>query len=187
MSTTNRVEIASGLGEILISEDQIRKRVEELGRQITQDYRDTVPLFVCVLRGAVIFHSDLIRQVDLPLKMDFISVSSYGSTTESSGEVRLLKDLESGIRGQDVILVEDIIDTGLTVDYLLRLLRSRAPASLEVCALLSKPSRRKVSVSVRYIGFEIPDQFVVGYGLDLDQRYRNLPYIAVADPVTEPP
>lgn len=164
--------------KVLIDEMRIQTRVEELGRAIREDYRGESPLFVCVLRGAAIFHADLIRSTDLSLLVDFISVYSYGASTESSGEVQLIKDLETGIQGRDVILVEDIVDTGLTLDYLLRNLRSRRPHSLRVCSLLSKPARRSVSVEIDYLGFEIPDCFVVGYGLDYDQKFRNLPFIA---------
>lgn len=167
------------IAEVLIPEEEIQRRVKELGEELTCDYQGRSPLFVCVLRGAVIFHADLIRSVDLNVTIDFISVSSYGSATESSGEVQLIKDLGSSIKGVDVLLVEDIIDTGLTLNYLLRNLESRQPASLKVCSLLSKPSRRKIEVAGDYIGFEIPDRFVVGYGLDFDQRYRNIPFIGV--------
>lgn len=169
------------LGEILITERQIQERVVELGARITRDYRDAIPLLVAVLRGAVVFHADLIRHIDLDLQVDFIAVFSYGPATRSSGQVQLIKDLESSIQGRQVILVEDIVDTGLTLNYLLGNLGSRRPASLRVCTLLSKPSRREVEVSLDYVGFEIPDRFVVGYGLDFDQKYRNLPYIAVLE------
>ncbi len=172
-------EIGGEIGRVLISEEQIQGRVRELGAAITRDYEDRSPLFVGILRGAAIFHSDLIRHVDLRLKVDFISVSSYGDATRTSGQVQLIKDLESGIQGEDVILVEDIIDTGLTASYLLRNLQSRGPASLAFCSLLSKPSRREVEVPIEYCGFEIPDEFVVGYGLDYAQKYRNLPFIGV--------
>ncbi len=164
---------------ILIDEKEIQKRVLELGHSIAEDYRDKTPLFVCVLRGAAIFHSDLVRNTDLNLLIDFISVYSYGAATESSGEVQLLKDLETSILDCDVVLVEDIVDTGLTLDYLLRNLCSRRPRSIRVCSLLSKPSRRRISVPVDYLGFEIPDHFVVGYGLDYNQRFRNLPFLAL--------
>lgn len=167
------------LGEILIDEQRIQERVAQLGMQITRDYRGRSPLFVGILRGATVFHSDLIRHVDLKLAIDFIAVSSYGAATRSSGQVQLIKDVESSIQGVDIILVEDIIDTGLTINYLIRNLKSRHPASLRVCALLSKPSRRQVEVPIDYMGFEIPDRFVVGYGLDYNQRYRNLPYVSV--------
>ncbi len=149
-----------------------------MGHQITLDYAGKEPLFVGVLRGATVFLADLIRQVDLKLSLDFISVSSYGAATVSTGQVQMVKDLETTVRGLDVILVEDIVDTGLTLNYLLKNLRSRQPASLATCALLSKPSRRQVQVAVDYLGFEVPDRFVVGYGLDYGQKYRNLPYVA---------
>jgi hypoxanthine phosphoribosyltransferase len=166
------------IGRVLIDEKKIQSRVAELGLNIRHDYQSESPLFVCVLRGAAIFHADLIRNTDLNLLIDFISVYSYGSSTKSSGEVQLIKDLETSIQGRDVLLVEDIVDTGLTLDYLLRNLRSRRPRSLRVCSLLSKPSRREIEVEIDYLGFEIPDHFVVGYGLDYDQKFRNLPFIA---------
>ncbi len=171
--------MVEGIAEVLIDEERIRRRVHELGRRIADDYRDREPLVIGVLRGAVVFHADLIRHLDPRIRIDFIAVASYGAATATSGEVKLLKDLESGIQGEHVILVEDIVDTGLTLDYLLRLLRSRQPASLSVASLLSKPSRRRVEVPVNYLGFEIPDRFVVGYGLDYRQRFRNLPFIGV--------
>jgi hypoxanthine phosphoribosyltransferase len=176
--------MVEGIAEVLIDENRIRRRVEELGRQIAGDYRSREPLVVGVLRGAVVFHADLIRRLDPHIRIDFIAVSSYGAATATSGEVKLIKDLESGIRGEHVILVEDIVDTGLTLDYLLRLLRSRQPASLAVASLLSKPSRRRIEVPINYLGFEIPDRFVVGYGLDYRQRFRNLPFIGVPDEIS---
>lgn len=165
--------------KVLIKEAEIQQRVAELGAAIDREYEGKSPIFVCVLRGAAIFHADLIRRIELSLMVDFISVFSYGSTTESSGEVQLIKDLESGVQGKDVVLVEDIVDTGLTLDYLLRNIHSRRPQSVKVCSLLSKPARRKVSVPIDYLGFEIPDYFVVGYGLDHDQKFRNLPFLAL--------
>ncbi|MEE8583620.1 MAG: hypoxanthine phosphoribosyltransferase [Acidobacteriota bacterium] len=167
------------VGEILLEAESIQNRVAEMGRRISQDYKGRSPLFVCILRGAALFCSDLIRHVDLPLRLDFIALSSYGASTKSSGEVRLIKDLESSIEKVDVILVEDIVDTGLTLSYLIHNLENRGPASLKVCTLLSKPDRRLVDVQVDYIGFDIPDKFVVGYGLDFNQHFRNLPYIGV--------
>ena len=152
-----------------------------MGLTITRDYQGKSPLFVCVLRGAAIFHADLIRKVDVNLLVDFISVCSYGDETASSGAVQLIKDLEMGIEDRNVLLVEDIVDTGLTLDYLLRNLRSRRPRTLRVCSLLSKPARRRIAVPIDYIGFEVPDRFVVGYGLDYDQKYRNLPFVAALD------
>jgi len=166
---------------VLLDTPTIKRRVRSLGREITRDYRDRSPLLVGVLRGAAVFLSDLIRHIELELQVDFIALSSYGSATETSGQVQLVKDLESSIDGEDVILVEDIVDTGLTLNYLVGNLKSRNPASLRVCALLSKPSRRKVEVHIDYLGFEVPDSFVVGYGLDFDQQYRNLPYIGVLE------
>ncbi len=167
------------VGRILIDKNRIADRVRNLGREISRDYKGKQPLVVGVLRGAVVFHADLIRHLELNLKIDFISVASYGAATDSCGEVRLLKDLESSILGVDVILVEDIVDTGLTLDYLLRNLKNRRPSSLRVCSLLSKPDRRRVEVPVDYQGFEVPDQSVVGYGLDFNQQFRNLPHVAL--------
>ncbi len=169
------------IGETLLGEDAIRRRVEELGAEITRDYADRDLVMVCVLKGAFVFLADLARAIDLPCSVDFMAISSYGSGTQTSGVVRILKDLEASIEGRDVLVVEDIIDSGLTISYLLKNLRSRRPASLEVCALLTKPERREVEVPCRYIGFEIPNRFVLGYGLDLDQRFRNLRSIGVVD------
>jgi hypoxanthine phosphoribosyltransferase len=167
--------------EILISEDQLAARIQELGRRITDDYQGKTVHLVCVLKGAYTFLADLARAIDLPLTIDFLAVSSYGKGKSTSGEVQLTKDLDLSLEGKEVIVVEDIADTGLTLNYLLNLLRSRRPASLRVCALLSKPSRRLIDVNVDYVGFEIPDRFVVGYGLDHDQVHRNLKYVAVLD------
>lgn len=167
--------------EILISEDEIRIRIQELGAQISEDYRDRTVHLVCVLKGAYTFLADLARTIDRPVTIDFLAVSSYGSDKSSSGEVRLNKDLDQSLDGKDVIVVEDIADTGVTLTYLVNLLRSRNPASLKIAAFLSKPSRRTVDVDVDYVGFEVPDRFVVGYGLDYAQRYRNLPHVAVLE------
>ncbi len=167
--------------EVLIPEDRLKARIEELGRRISEDYRGKTVHLVCVLKGAYTFLADLGRSIDVPLTIDFLAVSSYGKGTRSSGEVQLTKDLDQSLEGKDVIVVEDIADTGLTLNYLMNMLRSRRPASLKVCALLSKPSRRQIDVPVDYIGFEIPDRFVVGYGLDHDQLYRNLRYVAALD------
>ncbi len=153
--------------------------MSELGRRITQDYRDKTPHLVCILKGASIFHADLMRAIDLELSSDFIAVGSYGKQTKSSGEIRILKDLDESIVGKDVLLVEDIIDTGLTLHYLLQNLKARGPESLRIVALISKPSRREIEVPIEYVGFNIPDEFVVGYGLDFNQRYRNLPDIHI--------
>lgn len=168
----------AAIGEILVQPDDLQHRVRELGTQITSDYEGREPLLVCVLKGAVFFLSDLMRAIDLPCEVDFMAVSSYGSATQSSGVVRILKDLDAVIAGRDVIIVEDIVDSGLTLQYLLRNLNARDPASLAVCALLTKPERLQVDLSPRYVGFEIPDRFAIGYGLDHAERFRNLPYVA---------
>ena len=166
--------------ETLFTEDQIRTRVQDLGRQISEDYKVRQLVLVSVLRGSVFFATDLARQIDIPLSMDFLSISSYGE--DSEGVVRITKDLEENIAGKDVLLIEDIIDTGFTLKYLLRTLGSRNPKSMEVCTLLDRRARRIIDIDLKYIGFEIPDKFVVGYGLDYRQRYRNLPYIGVVKP-----
>jgi hypoxanthine phosphoribosyltransferase len=166
--------------EILFSEDQIRIRVNDLAHQISEDYSNRQLVFISVLRGSVFFATDLARKVDLHLSMDFLSISSYGEGSE--GVVRITKDLEENIAGKDVLLIEDIVDTGFTLKYLLRTLGSRNPKSLEVCALLDRRARRIIELDLKYIGFEIPDKFVVGYGLDYKQKYRNLPYIGVVKP-----
>ena len=168
--------------EVLITSDQIEAKVREIGARITEDYRGEKPLLVGVLRGAVVIMSDLMRNIDLQCELDFMDISSYGTGTSSSGVVRILKDLEEDITDRHVLIVEDIIDTGLTLSYLLRSLQARKPASLEICALLSKPSRRRADLEVRYLGFEVPDEFVVGYGLDYAGAYRNLPNICVLKP-----
>jgi len=166
---------------VLLNAQTIKRRVRSLGKEITRDYNGRSPILIGVLRGAAVFLSDLIRHINLELEVDFIALSSYGSATETSGQVQLVKDLESSIDGRDVILVEDIVDTGLTLNYLVSNLKTRNPASLSVCVLLSKPSRRKVEINIDYLGFEVPDSFVVGYGLDFDQQFRNLPYIGVLE------
>lgn len=165
--------------EILLQEEQISARVSELAAQITADYEGKDPLLICVLKGAVFFMADISRRITIPCEIDFMAVSSYGSATDSSGVVRILKDLEATIEGRHVIIVEDIVDSGLTLSYLRKNLHARNPASVEVCALLTKPSRRKVEIDCRYTGFEVPDKFVVGYGLDYEEMYRNLRFIAV--------
>jgi hypoxanthine phosphoribosyltransferase len=167
------------VGEVLVSAEDLQRRVRELGEQISRDYAGRPLLLVGVLKGAVFFLSDLMRFIDIPVEVDFMAVASYGSATDSSGVVRILKDLDAAIEGRDVLIVEDIVDSGLTLQYLLRNLGARDPQSIEVCALLTKPERRKVSVEPRYVGFEIPNRFVIGYGLDHAERYRNLPYVAV--------
>ena len=175
----------SGTGTVQISQEDINARVKELGAQIRADYQDDPPHLICVLNGAFIFMADLVRAIDLPLSSDFLSVSSYGSRTETSGEVRLVKDLEQSLKNKHVIVVEDIIDTGLTMQYLLSYLRGRSPLSVRIASLLSKPSRRQVEVDIDYLGFEIEDAFVYGYGLDVDHRYRNLPFITSHQPTSE--
>ena len=166
---------------VLISEDELRARVDDLGRQVSRDYEGLDPLLVAVLKGAVIFAGDLLRAITIPCSIDFMAISSYGSGTESSGVVRILKDLDAPIEGRHVLVVEDIVDSGLTLSYLLGSLASRGPASLEICALLAKPDRREVDIACRYVGFEIPNRFVVGYGLDADEQFRGLPYVATVD------
>ena len=166
---------------VLISEEELRTRVQELGEQVSRDYEGLDPLLVAVLKGAVIFAGDLLRAITIPCSIDFMAISSYGSGTESSGVVRILKDLDAPIAGRHVLVVEDIVDSGLTLSYLLGSLASRGPASLEICALLAKPDRREVDVACRYVGFEIPNRFVVGYGLDADEHFRGLPYVATVD------
>ena len=170
------------MGPVLVPSDDIQEKVRELGERITQDYRGEKLLLVGILRGAVVFLSDLMRHLQLPCEIDFMDISSYGTGTQSSGVVRILKDLEEDITGRHVLIVEDIVDTGLTLSYLLRSLQARKPASLEICALLTKPSRRRVDLDIKYLGFEVPDEFVVGYGLDYAGAYRNLPDICVLKP-----
>jgi hypoxanthine phosphoribosyltransferase len=165
-------------GEILVQPDDLQRRVRELGADITRDYEGRDLLLICVLKGAVFFLSDLMRSIHVPCEVDFMAVASYGDATDSSGVVRILKDLDAAIEGRDVLIVEDIVDSGLTLQYLMRNLKARGPATLEVCALLTKPERRKAEVRARYIGFEIPNRFVIGYGLDHAEKYRNLPYVA---------
>jgi len=176
------VSIQKDIAEVLISTEELQAKVAELGRQISEDYRGQDPLLICLLRGAVVFLSDLIRAIEIPLEMDFMAISSYGASTESSGVVRLVMDLKSTITGRNVLIVEDIVDTGRTLAYILDNLQTRRPADIKVCALLSKPSRREAQVKLDYIGFEIPDAFVVGYGLDYAEGYRNLPFIGVLKP-----
>lgn len=167
------------IGKVLIDEETIRSRIAELGAQIADDYRGRSPLFVGVLKGASVFLTDLVRHIDLPVEIDFISVSSYGSSTRTSGVVRMIQDLDQDITGRDVILVEDIVETGLTLRYLTRSLEARGPSSLKVCSFLARSSADVRAVSAEYVGFTIADDaFVIGYGLDLDQRFRNLPYLA---------
>ncbi len=171
------------MGEILVQRDELEHRVRELAAEVSKDYADGDLLLIGVLKGAIFFLSDLMRHLDVTCEVDFMAVSSYGSSTDSSGVVRILKDLDASIEGRDVLIVEDIVDSGLTLSYLFRMLRARGPASLEVCALLTKPDRRKVELPIKYVGFEIPNRFAIGYGLDHAERYRNLPYVAVLEGV----
>jgi hypoxanthine phosphoribosyltransferase len=169
------------IGEVLVSSEDLERRVRELGAEISRDYDGRDLVMIGVLKGAVLFLADLMRELTVPCEVDFMAVSSYGSATDSSGVVRILKDLDTSISGRDVLLVEDIVDSGLTLHYLLKNLRAREPASLEVCALLTKPERRRIELPIRYVGFEIPNRFAIGYGLDHAQRYRNLRYVAALE------
>ena len=171
--------VHADVGEVLIDEETLAARVAELGAEVSADYHGRDLLLIGVLKGAVFFMADLMRELTVPCEIDFMAISSYGAATDSSGVVRILKDLDINIEGRDVLVVEDIIDSGLTLSYLMRNLEAREPASLEICALLTKPERREIEVPVRYVGFEIPNRFVVGYGLDFAERYRNLPYVGV--------
>jgi hypoxanthine phosphoribosyltransferase len=175
------VSANGAIGEILVAEQDLITRVRELGAEVSRDYEGKDLLLIGVLKGAVFFLSDLMRHIAIPVEVDFMAVASYGSSTRSSGVVRILKDLDAAIEGRDVLIVEDIVDSGLTLQYLLRNLAGRNPASLEVCALLVKPERQKVDLAARYVGFEIPDRFAIGYGLDHAERYRNLPYVAALE------
>ncbi len=176
------VSLHRDIETVLLTEEQIKKRVEEMGQEITAYYQGKDLHLICVLRGAVIFLADLMRHIAIPCSSDFIAIASYGPDTKTSGVVRILKDLDDSVQGRHVLIVEDIVDTGLTLNYILRLIRSRNPASVRVCALLDKPERRVVPVEIDFLGFTIPNQFVVGYGLDFNQKYRNLPYIGVLRP-----
>lgn len=168
--------------EVLFTAEKLAQRVSELGQQITSDYEGKELLVIGVLKGANVFLSDLIRHIEIPIEIDFIAAASYGNSTESSGVVRLLKDLDYPIENRHVVLIEDLIDTGLTLHYLAENLKARLPASFKICTLLDKPERRKVAMEVDYKGFDIPDEFIVGYGIDYSQKYRNLPYIATLKP-----
>jgi hypoxanthine phosphoribosyltransferase len=175
-------ELERAVSEVLIDEPRLQQRIAELGEEISSDYAGRDLLLVGVLKGAVFFMADVMRSLTIPCEIDFMAISSYGDSTDSSGVVRILKDLDINIEGREVLVVEDIIDSGLTLSYLMRSLEAREPASLEVCALLTKPERREIEVPVRYVGFEIPNRFVIGYGLDFAERYRNLRYVGVLDP-----
>jgi hypoxanthine phosphoribosyltransferase len=167
---------------VLISEEDLKQRIKELGAKITEEYKGRDLMIVGVLKGCMLFLSDLVREIKLPLTMDFMVVSSYGSATKSSGVVRIIKDLERDITNKDVLIVEDIVDTGLTLSYLIENLKSRNPKSVKLCTLLDKPDRRKADVDINYLGYTIPDEFVVGYGLDYDEVYRNLPFVCILKP-----
>ena len=167
---------------VLLSEDEIREKVRELGGKITADYKNSNLMLVTVLKGAVVFLADLMRQIDVPAEIDFMVVSSYGSGVKSSGVVKIVKDLDVPLAGKDILIVEDILDSGLTLSYIKELLESRGPRSIRIATLLDKPSRRKVDLQADYIGFSVPDEFVIGYGLDYDEKYRNLPYIGILRP-----
>ena len=174
--------IDADVEEVLLSGEQVQARVAELGAQLAADYAGRDPVLVSVLKGSIIFLADLVRAMPIPLSIDLMEVSSYGASTESSGQVRILKDLSTSIAGREVLVVEDIIDTGLTLNYLLRYLHDKGPASIRICCLLDKPARRLAPIEIDYRGFTIPDRFVIGYGLDYGERYRNLPYIGVLRP-----
>jgi hypoxanthine phosphoribosyltransferase len=175
----SQAELERGVAETLIEEDVLQARIAELGDEVSADYAGRDLLLIGVLKGAVFFMADLMRRLTVPCEIDFMAISSYGAATDSSGVVRILKDLDINIEGRHVLVVEDIIDSGLTLSYLMRNLEARDPATLEVCALLTKPDRREIDVPVKYVGFKIPNRFVIGYGLDFAERYRNLPYVGV--------
>lgn len=176
------MKLYDDLESLLITGEEIQKAIEKLGETLTRDYAGKAPVLIGILKGAVVFYADLIRQIDLPLKTEFMAISSYGSATKTSGVVRILKDLDRDILNQDVLIVEDIVDTGLTLSYLKRALEDRGPASIKIVTLLDKPARRRVDLKPDYSCFTIPDAFVVGYGLDYDEKYRNLPDIGVLHP-----
>lgn len=176
------MHMQNDIKEILITEEEIRRRTKELGKEITEHYKGKDLVVIGVLKGCVIFLSDLVREIDLPLTMDFMVVSSYGNATRSSGVVRIIKDLEKDIQGKDVLIVEDIVDSGLTLSYLVEYLKSRNANSVKICSLLDKPERRKAQVTIDFSGFQIPDEFVIGYGLDYAEVYRNLPFVCILKP-----
>ncbi|KTD88756.1 MULTISPECIES: hypoxanthine phosphoribosyltransferase [Paenibacillus] len=168
--------------EVLITEEELQQKIKELGRTLSEEYAGRTPLVICVLKGAFIFMADLVKAITVPVEMDFMAVSSYGASTKSSGVVKIIKDLDVSVEGRDILIVEDIIDSGLTLSYLIELLRNRNAASINVVTLFDKPSGRTVNLEARYTGFVLPDEFVVGYGLDYAERYRNLPYVGVLKP-----
>ncbi len=179
---TSNISSHNDISEILITSDDINKRVQELGQAISHDYRDRTPLFVGVLKGVLFFMADLLRSTSIDVEVDFMAIASYSPEARDQGLVRLVKDLETPIAGRNVLFIEDVIDTGLTLNYLLRTLQMRQPASLEVCSLFTKPRHRLIDIPLKYVGFELPDRFVVGYGLDHRERYRNLPFVGVLKP-----
>jgi len=179
---TGGTRVINDVERVLLSEEELAGRIAELGAQITEDYAGKEILMIGVLRGAVLFMADLARAIKIPVAIDFMAVSSYGAGTSSSGVVRILKDLDENVEGKHVLVVEDIIDSGLTLNYLMDNLKSRKPASIQICTLLNKPDRRKVDVDIAYNGFTIPDYFVIGYGLDYAEKYRNLPFIGILKP-----
>jgi hypoxanthine phosphoribosyltransferase len=174
--------LENDIKEVLVTQEQLQNKIRELGEQLTREYEGRNPLVICVLKGAFIFMADLVRHIATPIEIDFMAVSSYGASTQSSGVVRIIKDLDVTVEGRDVIIVEDIIDSGLTLSYLIDVLERRNALSVSVVALLDKPSRRTAPLEIDYCGFQLPDEFVVGYGLDYAERYRNLPYIGVLKP-----
>ena len=176
------MQYSKDIAKILITKEQLQKRVEELGKQISEDYKGEKLTLICILRGASVFFADLLRQITIPCEIDFIAVSSYGAGTTTSGEVKLVKDLSSTIDGENVIIVEDIMDTGVTLSYLKKMLLARNPKSIKICACIDKPERRTADIKSDYIGFTVPNEFIVGYGLDYNERYRNLPDICVLAP-----
>ncbi len=170
------------LKEILIDEQQIKEKCAELGQAISRDYMGKSPILVTVLKGAVVFLADIIRCIDIPIELDFMVISSYGSGTRSPGNIKIVKDIDISLEGKDILIIEDILDSGQTLFHLTQMFKERNPASIKICTLLDKPSRRKADIKSDYVGFEVPDEFVVGYGLDYDERYRNLPYIGILTP-----
>ncbi len=167
------------LARILIDEETLKKRVKELGEQISQDYKDKIPIMICILKGGVLFLTDLIKNISIPVELDFMALSSYGDTTKSSGVVKIKKDIDADISDRHVIIVEDIVDSGLTLQYMNDYFQQHKPASTKICALLDKPKAHKTDIHIDYLGFEVGNEFVVGYGLDYAQKYRNLPYIGI--------
>ena len=182
MPDTVNSKMADDILKVLISEEEIKSKVREIGQQISKDFAGKTPLIVSVLKGSFVFMADLVRAIDINCTIDFMSVSSYGTGTRTSGEVKIIKDLDIKIEGRDLIVVEDILDSGVTLSYLLEVLKARGPKSLTLCTLLDKPTRRKREVNITYRGYEVPDEFVVGYGLDYAEKYRNLPYLGILKP-----